>query len=694
MSEPHTLLIEIGTEELPPGLVMESYGPFANVLSLFRLHYQQLLTHAPDHLPPLYTPRRIAVKIKGVATHQPTETEERKGPRATEIDENDPAAKGFAKSCGAEVKQLKIRDGRLFCRTETGGRALKEVLPELLPLMPKYFCGERLMRWGAGEHAFARPVHWLCVLHGKEVIDCELFGVRSGRITYGHRHLCTQPLTLESADDYEEVLEKKGRVIVDFSKRRAVLKAQVEGAKEGLLNEAVATTEWPQLLTANFDKAFLSLPPEVITQTLENGLKAFVVKDHNNKPSSQFRIVVNIKSKTPQTIVRGYENVVRARLKDAEFFFEQDKKTPLEDRRQMLERTLFQEKLGTLADKAKRLEQLAEFLAPLCGASPEHTRRAAQLCKCDLDSGLVGEYPKLQGIMGGYYAEADDEHQAVAVAIRDHYLPQSHLDAMPKSPEGTTLALADKIDTLAGFWRADLTPSGSKDPYGLRRAAAGILRILVKSDMDLDVHALTKKALAGYGDVNKRTYQDLCLYMREQLCDHVFVRSFPEHQDKTPDCVSAVAEVIFNMETPLRPGNFFKRLDAIASFIKTDAADSLIAANKRIRNILAKSGCPELDGEPDIGAMTEDAERDLFEAANACGESFDRQFNEGDYVGAMNTLTQLREPVDHFFDEVLVMSDNKEERENRLKLLWKIRWMFLKIADFSVLNPAQPKKTQ
>ena len=514
------MLIEIGTEDLPPALLLNSVAAFSGELG-FGLKHKKFVEDEP--LPsPFWTPRRIAVKVANVATHQPTETVKRKGPTVAQIDKNDPKIQGFAKSCGVKVSQLEIRDGRLFCHAETGGKSLAEALPELLPAALSQLAVPSRMRWGVGEHTFARPVRWLCVLHGDEVIDYELFGVKSGRVTHGHRHHCPAPLELKSADDYEEVLEQQGHVIADLSERKKIIKDGVVRAKEGLLNEAAATTEWPQVLSGKFAEAFLSLPPEVITQTLEHALKVFPQRDEKEQLLPKFFIVADVESKDPQTIVRGYENVVRARLEDAKFFFDQDKKTSLEDRRPILERTLFQEKLGTLADKAERLKKLAAFLAPHCGASPEHAQRAAQLCKCDLSTDLVGEYPELQGIMGSYYAAADGEDDVVATAIREHYLPQGRAD-MPTSPAGAALAIADKADTLVGFWFAGLTPSGSKDPYGLRRAANGILRILVHREIDHDIEMLIRMAVAGYENTfneqqQNSVRQDLRDYLYEQLC--------------------------------------------------------------------------------------------------------------------------------------------------------------------------------
>ncbi len=696
MTETRTLLVEIGVEDLPPALV-ENGAAFAEALAA--LLQQENFLRA-TRFEPLCTPRRIAAKLQAVATHQPKETIERKGPQATQINESDPATRGFAKSCGVEIGQLELRDGRLFCLAETGGQALGETLPALLPAAASRLPIQRRMRWGDGKYAFARPVHWLCVLHGDEVIPCELFGVEAGRATRGHRHHCPEPLELKTADEYETRLKQQGRVIVHFGERTEAVRKQVEAAAgEGLVlvsdampRKTAATTEWPHALNARLDKSFLSLPREVIEQTLEHALKVFVLQDEKARLSSRFVVVADVESNDPQTIVRGYETIVRARLEDARFFFEQDKKTSLEVRRAMLQRTLFQEKLGTLADKAGRLEALTASLAPRCGASLERTKRAAQLCKCDLGCDLVGEYPKLQGIMGGYYAAADGEDAAVATAIREHYLPLGRGD-VPASPEGAVLALCDKADTLAGFWLAGLTPSGSRDPYGLHRAATGVLRILIRGGFDLDLGELVAEAISGYGNLFKRESRDaaradLADYLRNQLHDPVFIWSLTEHRDKDTDQINAVAAASGDekaAQKPIRPLDFIRRLDAVAAFTRNAAAaDSLIAANKRIRNILKKTGTP--DAGPDAGAMTEDAERGLFEAVNARRDKLERSFAGHDYVAAMRTLAELREPVDRFFDEVLVMAEDEAQRANRLALLHHIMGLFLKIADLSELN--------
>ncbi len=611
-----------------------------------------------------------------------------------EIDENNPAVKGFARSCGIAVGDLEIRDGRLLGEAQTGGKALAEYIPEILPSMLTAITISRRMRWGDGKHRFARPVHWLCVLHGDEVIPCELFGIKSGHVTYGHRHHCPQPLTLNRADDYEETLKEEGRVIVDFDERREEIETPVGPTESALLNEAAATTEWPQVLDADFDPAFLALPSEVIVQTLEHALKVFPRRDEQGQLLPKFAIVADVESSNPQTIVRGYENVVRARLEDAKFFFEQDQKTSLEKRRAILKRTLFQEKLGTLADKATRLEKLAAFLAPYCGASPEHTQRAAQLCKCDLDTDLVGEYPALQGIMGGYYAAAAGENEKVADAIRDQYARGLHGDYdTPHTPEGVALALADRVDTLVGFHLVDLTPSGSKDPFALGSTAMSILYILAKREVDLDLGALLDEALLGYQndfDELKRqaAHQGLVDYLYSQMNGTNFVplvRSLPVRRD----VIAAVGKAI---PKTMCPWDFIRRFDALCEFIQIYDADSLIAANKRIRNILAKTD--GADAAPDADAMTAGAEINLFSAVEVRRATFDRQFGGGDYLGAMETLARLRVPVDRFFDEVLVMSENEKERDNRLALLNNIRAMFLKIADFSELNLNQPEATK
>ncbi len=688
MNEQRTLLIEIGTEELPPALVP---GLAEDFLAQLRMKLKAEQYDTRETAAALCTPRRIAAKIAGVATHQPTKTVARKGPPATRIDESDAATQGFAKSCGVAVKQLELRDGRLFCHAETGGHSLAARLAELLPAVLNQLLIPRRMRWGEGAHSFARPVHWLCVLHGDEVVPCELFGVKAGRVTYGHRHHCPQSLELAHADDYEATLEEQGRVLADFAARSTQIEQRVGPAAPSLLHETAATTEWPQTLSAGFAPAFLTLPSEVITQTLEHALKVFPKRDAKGQVLAKFTIVADIESSDPQTIVRGYENVVRARLEDARFFFEQDKKTSLEARRAMLKRTLFQKKLGTLADKAARLEKLAAFLAPHCEASPAHTQRAAQLCKCDLGTDLVGEYPKLQGVMGGCYAANDGEHDAVAAAIKEHYLPQGRDADTPATPAGAALALADKTDTLAGFLGVGLTPSGSKDPYGLRRAANGVIRILLEREIDLDVNALIAAAVSAYGDLfqdRDAVHQTVCDYITEQLHNCLSAGMLAGRPAIKPDRVEAVANA---QPSTTRPLDFYRRLEAIDTFTRDPAADSLIAASKRTRNILAKTDAAKIKPSPHANAMTEDAERDLREAVDAARKTFDQQLGAGDYLGAMKTLAALRAPVDRFFDEVLVMSENKKERDNRLALLNDLRVMFLKIADFSALNPDQPE---
>ena len=700
-TETRTLLVEIGTEDLPPRLMRESRGFHALLLGLLQKEQFADPSPPPAEAPSwLYTPRRLAVKIGGVTTRQPEKTERRVGPPATRVDPKDPAVSGFAKSCGVEAGQLEIHDGRLCCDVKTGGRALQDILPSLLLSSLKRLNIERRMRWEVpeegGEYAFARPVRWLCALHGEEVIDFKLFGVHSGRVTYGHRFHCPTPLQLKRAEDYEKELANAGRVIVDADARREKILSRLSAAAPGCLasddsplsDEATATTEWPQVLNAAFDEKFLTLPPEVITEALETGLRAFVQKaPDSGEPLPQISIVTDTESNAPELVRRGYERVARARLEDARFFFERGKKTTLESRRELLERTLFQEKLGTLADKSGRLTQLAEWIAPHCGASPRHVRRAAELCKCDLGSDIVDEYPRLQGIIGGYYAVADGESDEVAMAIREHYRPH-RLDDVPTAPASAALAIADKADTLAGFWRIGVTPSSSRDPYGLGRTVEAMLLLLMKNRIDLSPCDLTARAAALYATRPDEEYPtkikaDLDRYISGKLgrVAALYVRNAV--RESTVRATALAESVAGARPEPTQPYDFVCRLKAMAAFVGDPAAESLIRTSKRIANLLKQSDAEDDEPCPDI--LSEPAERALLAAMSDCQHDFDRQFRNRGYTEAMKTLAGLHEPVDRFFDEILIMADDRALRNSRLALLKKARRMFLRIADFSCL---------
>ena len=700
-TETRTLLIEIGTEDLPPGLMREYRGFHALLAGLLQKEQFADPSPLPAEIPSwLYTPRRLAVKIGGVKTRQPEKTARRVGPPMTRADPANPAVSGFAKSCGVEPGRLEIHDGRLCCDVKTGGRALRDILPSLLSASLKQIDGERRMRWGAqeegGEQAFARPVRWLCALHGEEVIDFTLFGVRAGRTTHGHRFHCPAPLRLRHADEYEKKLADAGYVIVNVNRRREKILAQLGDTTAGCLSpdgglasdEATATTEWPQVLNAAFDEKFLSLPAEVITEALETGLKTFVQKaPGSGQPLPRISIVADVESNSPEIIRRGYERVARARLEDARFFFEQGKKTTLESRRELLKRTLFQEKLGTLADKSARLAQLAEWLARHCGASPAHVRRAAELCKCDLGSDIVGEYPKLQGIIGGYYATADGESDEVATAIREHYRPH-RFDDVPTAPASVALSIADKADTLAGFWRIGAIPSSSKDPYGLGRAVEAMLLLLIKNKIDLNPPDLTARAAALYSAPPDEEYPskikaDLDRYLFDKLSRVATLYVHNATRESTVRTTTLAESVARAHPEPTRPYDFVCRLKAMVTFVKDPAAESLIQTSKRIGNLLKQSDAE--DGEPCPDIMSEPAERTLLAAMADCQQDFDRQFRKRGYADAMKTLAGLREPVNRFFDEILIMTDDRRLRDSRLALLKKARRMFLRVADFSCL---------
>ncbi len=693
MSERRDLLIEIGTEELPPtALERLSHAlrdRLAERLTEAGLDWSSLHSYA--------TPRRLAVVCKDLLTKQPDRLVERRGPalKAAFDEHGRPtrAAEGFARSCGVSVEELDRletdKGAWLAYRKVEPGRPTTELVPEAVAFALDRLPIPKRMRWGAGEAAFVRPVHWLVLMLGEELIEATLLDVESGRHTHGHRFHHPEALEITHAGDYAPLLESRGRVMPDFDARRRAIRAQVEQTAhalggealidEALLDEVTALVEWPVALSGGFDPRFLKLPEEVLIASMQGHQKYFPVRGGDGTLLPHFITVANIDSRDPERIREGNERVIRPRLSDAEFFWRQDTARPLAERLDALKGIVFQRDLGSLYDKTLRVAAVARGIAEDLGIDPATVERAARLCKCDLVTEMVGEFPELQGIMGRYYALHDGEPAEVAQAIDEHYRPRQAVDDTATSPAGQTLAIADKLDTLAGIFAVGLIPKGDRDPYALRRAALGALRTYIERALRGDLLAHLRLACAQLEGVVQTT-DDL----PERLYDFMMerLRAYYLEQGVLPDTFEAVLA-----RRPTRPYDFHRRLEAVSAFRELPQAEALAAANKRIANILRQAEARgERPGEVDPAALVEAEETRLYHALGELEDEVRALSESGDYTAALTRLAALREPVDRFFDAVMVMAEDPRLRANRLALLNRLRALFLAVADVSRLQ--------
>lgn len=688
------LLVEIGTEELPPRALSRLGLAFGQAL---RAALQESgLVSAQEEWHWYATPRRLSVWIANVARRQPDREQERRGPALTAAFDSGgkptPAALGFARSCGVAVEalqQLKSEKGAwlIYRKRERGGSATG-VVPGCIEQAIRKLPVPKRMRWSDLDAEFVRPVHWMVVLHGADVIKTELLAAKSGRMTHGHRFHAPKPIRLSHADRYVDILEKEGQVIADFAARREQVRRQVDRCakkvngravvSDDLLDEVTGLVEWPQALAGAFDKEFLKVPDEVLRSSMQDHQKYFPVVSSRGRLLPYFIAVSNIKSRAPARVRKGNERVLRARLSDARFFWDSDRKLKLANRRDALDAVLFHHKLGTVADKSERIVALSMSIAPACGLDAGHSRRAAELCKADLVTDMVGEFPALQGTMGRYYAQHDGEPADVARAIEEHYQPRYAGDAIPASGPGKVVALADKLDTLVGIFAAGEAPSGDKDPYGLRRAALGVLRILIEGKLPLDlrelldlaVEVLEKNAITVPKGVGDQVFE----FISERLTAYYLGKGFSSEE------ISAVAS-----RMPTQPLDFDLRLQAVSAFRKLPAAESLAAANKRIGNILRRSE-QDIPADVDRALFRDSAERKLAETFAAMRDDVQKHFSAREYRPGLVQLAKLRKFVDRFFDEVMVMVDDPALRANRLALLQQIHGLFLQVADISKLQ--------
>lgn len=686
------LLFELGCEELPPKNLLQLAENFAR---LFTKGLQDAGLSLSAYKV-FATPRRLAVFVENLASTQTDQIIERKGPalNAAFDAEGKPtkAALGFAKSNNVAIEDLeRIETDKgtwLVFRNAQKGKHCSEILPAIAAAAIHQLPIAKRMNWGNRKTPFVRPVHWLLFLYGTEIVECELLGLRANRKTRGHRFHKPKDLEIAKAEDYEQTLLKHAYVVADFSKRKAMIKEQAEAVvkktqgsvhiDQNLLNEVTGLVEWPRALIGNFDPGFLSVPQEALISSMQEHQKYFPVVDDQGKLLPHFITIANIDSVEPQKIVAGNEKVIRPRLADAKFFFETDKKQSLQSRNQHLEKVIFQAQLGSLYEKALRISNLARIISIQINGNKEFAQRAGLLSKADLNTEMVGEFPDLQGIMGRYYAEHDQEAAEVAQALEEQYWPQFSGDKLPESLSGCALAIADRLDTIVGIFGIGQSPSGDKDPFGLRRASLGVLRIIIEKQFPLDLAELIDNCVQQYaGKISNPTTQDDALQFIQGR-----YRAFYQDQGIPTHIIIAVEN-----RNPSRPLDFHRRVQAVHHFSQLPEAEALCAANKRVKNILAKQDNVSSD-KPSVilDLLHNDAEITLAQQMQKLSKKLSVLVEKGLYTEALTELSSLRSAVDTFFDEVMVMDDDAALRKNRLNLLAKLYGLFLNIADISVLE--------
>ncbi|HDZ9206527.1 glycine--tRNA ligase subunit beta [Vibrio cholerae] len=682
-------LIELGTEELPPKqlrTLAEAFAAnFAAELATADIAHEGVTWFA--------TPRRLALKVANLAESQPDRVVEKRGPAVNVAFDADgkptKAAEGWARGNGITVEQaerLVTDKGEwLLFKEQVQGQQTASVVVDMAAKALANLPIAKPMRWGDKETQFIRPVKTLTILFGSELIQGEILGVASARTLRGHRFMGEAEFTIESAEQYPAILEERGKVIADYATRKAMI---IEGSQQAaqqlggiadledaLVEEVTSLVEWPVVMTAKFEEKFLKVPAEALVYTMKGDQKYFPVYDASKKLLPNFIFVSNIESKEPRHIVEGNEKVVRPRLADAEFFFNTDRKRPLVDRLAMLENAIFQQQLGTIKDKTDRITELAGYIAEQIGADVEKSKRAGLLAKCDLMTSMVFEFTDTQGVMGMHYARHDGEAEEVAVALNEQYMPRFAGDELPSRGVSAAVAMADKLDTIVGIFGIGQAPKGS-DPFALRRASLGVLRILVEYGYQLDLVDLIAKAKSLFGDrlTNANVEQEVIEFM---------LGRFPTWYQDAGFSIDIIQAVL--ARNPTKPADFDQRVKAVSHFRALEEAEALAAANKRVGNILAKYD-GELGEEIDLALLQEDAEKALAEAVEIMAEALEPAFATGNYQEALSKLAGLRAPVDAFFDNVMVMADDEALKKNRLTLLNKLRNLFLQIADISLLQ--------
>ena len=682
-------LVEIGTEELPPKALKALATSFADNVEA-ELNQAGL---SFDKIEWFAAPRRLAVKVLNLATQQPSKEIEKRGPAVSAAfdAEGKPtkAAEGWARGCGITVDQAeRIATDKgewLVHRAKIEGQPTKNLLNDIVANALAKLPIPKPMRWADKTVQFIRPVHTVTMLLGDELIEGEILGVASARTIRGHRFLGEKEFEIQHADQYPQLLREKGSVVADFNERKAEILAKsqakatalggVADIEESLLEEVTSLVEYPNVLAAKFEERFLAVPAEALVYTMKGDQKYFPIYDKDGKLLPHFIFVSNINPEDPTAIIEGNEKVVRPRLTDAEFFFKTDLKQKLVDRLPRLETVLFQQQLGTLKDKTDRIEQLAGEIAKQIGADEAKAKRAGLLSKCDLMTNMVFEFTDTQGVMGMHYARHDGEDEEVAVALNEQYMPRFAGDELPKSLVASAVALADKFDTLTGIFGIGQAPKGSADPFALRRAALGALRIIVEKNLPLDLEDLVKKSAALFGDklTNQNVVADVVDFMLGRF------RAWYQDEGIAVDVIQAVLA-----RRPTRPADFDARVRAVSHFRTLDSAEALAAANKRVSNILAKADAAI--GEINLTACVEPAEKALAEAVLALRTEVQPLIAQGDYTAVLDKLANLRAPVDSFFDNVMVNAEDPALRQNRLAILNTLQGLFLQVADISVLQ--------
>lgn len=685
-------LFELGCEELPSAAVLPLAQALADgmrtALDKASIGYGEIRSFA--------TPRRLAVLISGLATEQPAQSTQRRGPALAaaynEKGEPSQALIGFAKSCGVTIdklSELKTDKGAwLVYEATTQGAKTASLLPEMVNQALAALPIPKAMRWGAGDIEFARPVHWALMLFGQDLIESEVLGLKISRYSYGHRFHHPQAIEISSAEAYETLLEK-GRVIADFNKRRAVISQQIHELAskhdacaimpDELLDEVTSIVEWPKALIANFEPAFLEVPPEALIASMQAHQKCFALQNAKGELEPHFITVANIDSLKPEQVIAGNEKVMRARLSDAAFFFHQDKKQPLSEHIDATAKVIFQIKLGSLQDKANRLRALMNYLAPALQLNHHDALRAAELSKCDLMTGMVGEFPELQGLMGYYYARHDGESEAVAQALNEQYMPRFAADELPKSNLGLALSLAERIDTLVGIFAIGQKPSGVKDPFKLRRHALAVVRMLVSNPVQLELSELIEQMQVIYGDMlpkEQSAIAEIQPFILERL------QSWYQGQGFSNDLVHAVRARQDNWLY-----DFDRRLHALNAFVNMPEAAVLSAACKRVNNLLQHANLKNTEILAiDTARFVESAEQTLFNQLTTIETAMQPLYAQGDYSLILKQLAGLRESVDEFFEQVMVMVDDEALKLNRLALLQHLQILLQGVADISLLQ--------
>ena len=690
MPEQADFIFELGTEELPPVALKTLISAFekdvVDQLGLAGLLFSECKSFA--------SPRRLAIRVSDCSLQQPDTTIDKKGPaiQAAFDQEGKPskAAEGFARSCGVDVSDLgrqKTDKGEwLSYQLIEKGKTAAELLPAIIQTALDNLPIPKRMRWGDSNAMFVRPVHWVLFLLGENVVNCKILGKPSGNVTYGHRFHHPEAITIDSASDYEEQLSKSGNVIADYEKRKSLIEDQLNQAAQSLnghvpldsalLDEVAALVEWPVAVVGNFDQEFLAVPHEALILTMKKNQKYFPVFDKDEKLLNHFITIANIESSNPETIQLGNERVIRPRLADAKFFWEQDARKTLEDRLETLKSIVFQKQLGSIYDKSVRVSRLASHIANLIGGNPDLAERAGLISRCDLVTEMVYEFADMQGIMGRYQAQRDGENPEIAQAMDEIYMPRFSGDQLPRTQTGIALAIADRLDTITGIFGIGLKPSGTKDPFALRRASLGLLRILREYSLSINLHELITESIKLHGNnlTENATSSDVNTYILDRL-NGIFAED-----GISTKLVQAVASV--------NPGNvidFQNRIAAVEAFSQLPESENLAAANKRIQNILKKTK-QQIPVKTDTGLFELDQESNLYNMLTVKEKDIEPLLVKNNYQQILLSLVELKQPIDEFFDHVMVMAEDNNIRLNRLSLLQRVHQLFFKVADISVLQ--------